>query len=412
MRKLIIIIVVIIPMTATAQWNLIYYGAQNGKMAVINKDTIIAVNGSAIHRSTNGGQTWSIYQTIFTTSLLLDVHFPTKTIGYACGGTAFGNHKNIIAKTINGGQSWDSLTSNSFIGYSFTNIHFVNADTGFVSGDLGLLKTTDGGISYTPITLSGSVTDIIFTSNQNGLVSTSKYLSSNTYVYSLLKTTDLGSSWTEVYTDTMTGVTGLNHRIINEIYFIDDNSGYAVGGNGLFLKTTNGGSSWTSSFINPYTNLTGLHFTSENVGYMNNAGGIYKTTDGGVSWQVQNISPLSIINRIHFANDTIGYAAGDAGIFKTINGGQTTGLSELHNNFSISIFPNPFSTQTTLQTDNLLKNATLTVYNLYGQTVKQIKNISGQTVTLSRDNLASGLYFVRLKQDNKVIAADKLVITD
>lgn len=75
------------------------------------------------------------------------------------------------------------------------------------------------------------------------------------------------------------------------------------------------------------------------------------------------------------------------------------------------IFPNPFSTQTILQTNKMLKNATLTVYNSYGQQVKQIKNISGQTITFSRDNLSSGFYFLRLSQDDKIITTDKLVIT-
>ncbi len=79
---------------------------------------------------------------------------------------------------------------------------------------------------------------------------------------------------------------------------------------------------------------------------------------------------------------------------------------------NIKIYPNPFSSSTTLRTNNFVHNATLTVYNLYGQQVKQIKNISGQTITLQRDNLPSGLYLIRLTQDNKVITADKLVITD
>lgn len=78
----------------------------------------------------------------------------------------------------------------------------------------------------------------------------------------------------------------------------------------------------------------------------------------------------------------------------------------------VEIFPNPFSSQTVLQTVNPLHNATLTVYNSHGQAVKQIKNINGQTVILSRDNLASGLYFVHLTQDNKVIATKKILITD
>ena len=75
------------------------------------------------------------------------------------------------------------------------------------------------------------------------------------------------------------------------------------------------------------------------------------------------------------------------------------------------LYPNPFSTQTTLQTDNLFKNVTLTVYNSCGQQVKQLNNISGQTVTLFRDNLPSGLYFLCLTEDNKIYI-DKLVIID
>ena len=78
----------------------------------------------------------------------------------------------------------------------------------------------------------------------------------------------------------------------------------------------------------------------------------------------------------------------------------------------ISIYPNPFSSATTLQTDNLLKNATLTAVNCFGQTIKQIKNISGQSITLQRDNLPSGLYFLRITEESKAIATKKLIITD
>ena len=88
------------------------------------------------------------------------------------------------------------------------------------------------------------------------------------------------------------------------------------------------------------------------------------------------------------------------------------GIEENFVKDAVNVYPNPFSCSTTLLTDNLIKNATLTVYNLQGQAVKEINNISGQTIILFRDNLASGLYFIRLTQDNKVIATDKLVITD
>ena len=54
----------------------------------------------------------------------------------------------------------------------------------------------------------------------------------------------------------------------------------------------------------------------------------------------------------------------------------------------------------------------MTVYNVQGQVVKEIKNISGQTVTLFRDNLTSGLYFIQMTEENKIITSNKLLITD
>jgi uncharacterized delta-60 repeat protein len=92
---------------------------------------------------------------------------------------------------------------------------------------------------------------------------------------------------------------------------------------------------------------------------------------------------------------------------------NSTGISTIVGKGSeINISPNPFSTLSTLQSEVFLNDATLTVYNSLGQIVKQIKSITGQTVTLSRDNLPSGLYFIRLTEENKIFIAEKLVIKD
>ena len=96
-----------------------------------------------------------------------------------------------------------------------------------------------------------------------------------------------------------------------------------------------------------------------------------------------------------------------------IQSGQTfLGINENSNKDIFSIFPNPFIYSTTIQTIDNLKNATLTIGNLYGQTLKQIHNISGQTISLSRDNLPNGMYFIRLTEENKIIAVNRLIITD
>lgn len=96
-----------------------------------------------------------------------------------------------------------------------------------------------------------------------------------------------------------------------------------------------------------------------------------------------------------------------------IEAGQTVlGMNEYSSGHIVSISPNPFVSSTTIQAIGNFKDATLTVYNAYGQPLKQVTAISGETVSLSRDNLPSGVYFIGLTEENKSSAVVKLIITD
>jgi uncharacterized delta-60 repeat protein len=79
---------------------------------------------------------------------------------------------------------------------------------------------------------------------------------------------------------------------------------------------------------------------------------------------------------------------------------------------TISIAPNPFSNQTTFQSNIPFENASLLVYNSIGQLIKTINHINGQQITFSRDNLPNGLYFAHLMQDNKSIYIQKMLIIE
>lgn len=91
---------------------------------------------------------------------------------------------------------------------------------------------------------------------------------------------------------------------------------------------------------------------------------------------------------------------------------KPSGINAHSKQYTLDFYPNPFSTETTFQTDKSLRNATLSVYNCFGQIVAQINNINGQTATFTRDYLASGIYVVWVTEENNTIAVDKLVITD
>jgi hypothetical protein len=94
------------------------------------------------------------------------------------------------------------------------------------------------------------------------------------------------------------------------------------------------------------------------------------------------------------------------------SGQNNLGGNEISKNNNYTIFPNPFNTDTTIQTIDNFKNATLLIYNSYGQEVKQVNNLEGQSVSLLRDNLPVGLYYIKLTEKNKVIAAEKIIIKD
>ncbi len=89
------------------------------------------------------------------------------------------------------------------------------------------------------------------------------------------------------------------------------------------------------------------------------------------------------------------------------------GLSSIETqNPAFKSYPNPFSTQTILQCNTLVYNATLLVYNSLGQQVKQQNHLYGKEIKLYRENLPAGMYTIQVKQESKTIARDKVLIVD
>lgn len=85
-------------------------------------------------------------------------------------------------------------------------------------------------------------------------------------------------------------------------------------------------------------------------------------------------------------------------------------ITENHN--GNHIYPNPFSSKTTLTINRNIKDVTLTIYNSFGQQVSQIKNVNEQSVVIQRNGLPAGIYFVQLKEQNILIASEKIIIVD
>lgn len=300
-----LILLLFFPVGLHAQWNFL-----NGPfsyemyMEVLNEDTLVFSDGSTgdIYHSFDGGTTWDAFHTELEYTWIYDLDFPTAEVGYGCGGTYFGLYKDVIIKTTDAGATWDTLTTNSFGVYTFNNLEFLNADTGFVASGNLLLRTTDGGESFTShdIVAEGvsQITDLCLSPDGLLFSANKQLITENTHRISIYRSADLGETWTEVYTDTMQNTDNFNNRFIGEIHFPTADIGYAVGGNGLFLTTTDDGLTWSQNFISPFSNLGAVNFISAEVGFVNNAGGIYKTTNGGITWEAQNMNVPAIVQDI------------------------------------------------------------------------------------------------------------------
>jgi uncharacterized delta-60 repeat protein len=131
------------------------------------------------------------------------------------------------------------------------------------------------------------------------------------------------------------------------------------------------------------------------------------TNDSGYSVAIQADGKIVVAGCLNNNGNTFDFA------LVRYNNTPTMVSTDLSGNCGqISIHPNPFSSTTIIKTDQLLKNATITIYNLFGEQIKQIENINVQSITLSRNNLPNGFYFIHLTQDNKVLSRKECLVVD
>jgi photosystem II stability/assembly factor-like uncharacterized protein len=114
---------------------------------------------------------------------------------------------------------------------------------------------------------------------------------------------------------------------ISDIYFYNSNLGFGVTSNGFILRTSDGGTTWTEIYCGHSDVIHGIYFTDENTGY---ACGyrkwILKSTDGGLTWSDLAYDESSTIGyqSVVFSDANTGFVVGGSGIvLKTTNAGTS-----------------------------------------------------------------------------------------
>ena len=256
-------------------------------------------DGCCHYRTLDGGATWlSIEGPIGST---YSVRFLTPSFGYALGNYGFSISRD-------GGVSWSTAPSD---------IHFVdfrNTSLGLgVSTSDGILRTADGGLSFTLV--------------RGGGASAARFLTDDVAVASagdrLLRSIDGGLTWTD--RGPAQGTTSL--LALTELDAV------AFRYDGRVLRTSNAGLTWSDLGIALPDGMVDWTIVSPGVAvFVSGGGDVWRTDDGGATFTktLEGIGDLPASWGVTFLDELHGWIAGVHGlIFESADGGVTwTQLSQ------------------------------------------------------------------------------------
>ena len=242
---------------------------------------------------------------------------------------------------------------------------WVNEQVAIVVGNLTILRSTDGGRTWTPVIVDGlsttlwdvarrpdtgtivavgGGTGVVFRSEDDGQTwtsidpATTRTLSAVAYAGGdtwfavgqdrIMFSTDDGETWGGVLNDP--GVTGKRVGVA----FRDTQTGIVLdtgtssGGTGRTWRTTDGGQSWSNVFT--ATGVTDVTYAGDDTWYVTQRtpGGstnVLRSRQNGApgTWDVIDLPGATSPHSVEFATPEVGYVVGNAGIFRTMDGGDT-----------------------------------------------------------------------------------------
>ncbi len=374
-------------------------------------------NGSM--RSTDGGMTWTVtaFNDTNFSGAYNSVFFIDRNTGW-CTGSAIQ-----IRKTTNGGANWFKQYGPPVAGIAHS-IYFFDANTGFIFGSKNYpyvpfaAKTTNGGSNWTE--LSASFTGAQELNDQNWLNSTTGWIAGYNV---LLKTTDGGNTFTNYFANVPPTGNGYNDLLCT--YFVNQQTGWLGGSNldkqNIYI-TTNSGVNWVFqtnpvSVNNYYVQINDMIFFSQDSGWAVHGtpitGAIMFTSNGGTNWVIEQ-GNTGWFQCITYYQRQKAWCGADGGMMWYTNMQQPLGITGNNNavpkEFNLyQNFPNPFNPSTKIRfdvaSDRTLSEAKglivqLKIYDILGKEVitlvnKQM-NPGSYEVEFNASDLPSGVYFYRL----------------
>lgn len=292
--------------------------------------------GPRLLQTTDAGRTWvelrrEGYGTLEAEDIFQGrnwMQFVNPEVGFSVGGSG-------IAKTSDGGRTWQSVVVTEGGDQSLRSLFFISPREGWVVGT-HVYYTDDGGSLWTRL----SESPVGDESKQRSMGVAPTYAISNPALWfsdskrgwmarldgEVYRTGDGGRTW-EIAWQTNKGIT--------DLFFINGQNGWLVGSEGLVARTVDGGQTWSAVPTPAKADLTSVFFINKQTGC---SGGhestILCTKDGGATWKQASINGRSgslLLAAVAFSDETHGWAVGGTGeprahanvVLTTDDGGQT-----------------------------------------------------------------------------------------
>jgi photosystem II stability/assembly factor-like uncharacterized protein len=332
-----------------------------------------------IIKTIDGGETWeTIYPLTGTVSSFTRIEFVTPLKGFAVG---WGNTFMI---TEDGGETWEDIVAGTNM-YFYSSLNFYDENIGFAAG----LNLSNGLDSY--ITNDGGLTWTLGASTANMAEFSSAYADENT-LFSvgkdqvISKSTDGGENWSIISSGTQTYYNF-------EVFFKDVANGIVSTEDGTLLTTHDSGVTW-ETFSTGYHNFYGLNYIGDKVFAAGTDEDVFYSSDNGSTWNlVHDGPPIATFYAIEF------FSNGDA----LICGSQGTMLKASELILGTSNFEDTnatiyyMSSTKELNINSELEFTNYSIYSIAGKLVKEGKLNSTINLSIDVSYIANGNYILILK---------------
>jgi photosystem II stability/assembly factor-like uncharacterized protein len=338
---------------------------------------VFRYNQATYYKTTDGGTTLTFLSDStfnnYTFTTLPNTHYVNQNVWYKWQrGLRLSDSKlvDVIMLTVDGGLTWSDLSNNLYSNYpSGKNmiseyVQFISATVGFVFGQEGFYKTTDGGTTWSLSNALAGSGPIDFIDANNG------YVAGHFGGFKEVRfTSDGGTTFTPTTLTNLVTYPG-NSQKVSEIYsvdFFDVNNGVAAcNANGMpfIARTTDGGTTWIKDTISSAVLNLSLVYSG------------FKP--------IQMVSPSAAFTQIVTTTSK-----------RYIIGFTNPSSTSIANNTAsdLGLYPNPVTNG--LLTIEGKGTYDVTIYNINGQIVENRYKLNGNS-TIDLNSTNPGLYLVKV----------------